>query len=75
MVDLYVVVNLLTDPPVVMTQPMTLIETEVEIQKMIADPFNGVLVFPDEDGVYHGEYMGETMALTPRLLVQPEASA
>lgn len=75
MVDLYVVVNLLIDTPVVMTQPMTLIETEVEIQKMIADPFNGVLVFPDADGVYHGEYMGETVALTPWLFVQPEASA
>lgn len=75
MVDLYVVVNLLVEPPVVMSQPMTLIETEVEIQKMIADPFNGVLIFPDQDGVYHGEYMGEVVALTPRLFEQPEVEA
>lgn len=65
MVQLYVAVNLLTDPPTVMTPPMTLIETEVAIQKMIADPMNGVTVFPDDDGVYHGDYMGETVALKP----------
>lgn len=65
MVQLYVAVNLLTDPPTVMTPPMTLIETEVVIQKMIADPMNGVTIFPDDDGVYHGDYMGETVALKP----------
>lgn len=63
MTQLYVAVDTLQEPPVTMTQPMTLIETEAEIQKMIADPLNGVIVFPDENGVYHGDYMGNPVAL------------
>lgn len=65
MVQLYVAVDILKDPPQVMTPPMTLIETEVAIQKMIADPMNGVTAFPDDEGVYHGDYMGDTVALKP----------
>jgi hypothetical protein len=71
MVDLYVVFDTITET--VMSQPMTLIEIEVEIQKMIADPFNGVLIQPDEDGVYHGEYDGDNVALVPKLHVPSEA--
>ena len=70
MVQLYVAVDILPETPVVMTQPMTLIETEVEIQKMIADPLNGVVIFPDDDGVYHGKYMGKPVSLVPREVEQ-----
>lgn len=70
MVQLYVAVDILPETPVVMTPPMTLIETEVEIQKMIADPFHGVVVFPDDEGVYHGNYMGQPVALVPREVEQ-----
>ena len=73
MTQLYVAVNILKDPPQVMTVPMTLIETEIEIQKMIASPFTGYVVFPDENGVCHGEYMGEEVALIPQEY-SPEAS-
>ena len=65
MVQLYVAVDILKEPPEVMTPPMTLIETEVAIQKMIADPMNGITIFPDDEGVYHGDYMGNTVALKP----------
>lgn len=73
MVQLYVAVDILPDPEVVMTPPMTLIETELAIQKMIADPMNGVTIFPDEDGVYRGDYMGKPVALVPREFVEQSA--
>lgn len=73
MVQLYVAVDILPDPEVVMTPPMTLIETELAIQKMIADPMNGVTIFPDEDGVYRGDYMGNPVALVPREFVEQSA--
>lgn len=72
MVQLYVAVDVRKEPPQAMTAPMTLVETESEIQKMIANPDKGYLIFPDENGVYHGTYMGNEVSLVPQAFV-PES--
>lgn len=66
MVELYAVFNI-TDPdaPVQITDPMTLIECEVHIQKLLADPFHGVIIPAEPDGSVTGELDGETVTLKP----------
>lgn len=75
MADLYAVFNI-TDPdnPVQISALMTLIEAEVEIQKMLADPFHGVTITPAEDGAVIGKLDGETIVLKP-ILVIPDSAA
>lgn len=72
--NLYTVNNITNGRPgFPITQPMTLIETEVEIQKMLADPFHGVILPTDEDGAVHGTLYGEDITLIPTLWVDPDA--